>query len=169
MTSKTDLYRQYDKDGKLLYVGVSINARTRHVQHKSTSFWIDEVATITIEKHPDRETALAAEKSAISSEKPVYNDQYAEKRRVRPEPLSPMPMFGPPAPYRGRPVGLVSGEVPEGFPVPPERIFRADHERAVERVVKVCWPKDTIHVLNADFPAHLVPGLQAEGINVIFH
>jgi predicted GIY-YIG superfamily endonuclease len=167
--SKTDLYRQFDKDGRLLYVGVSINARRRHVQHKSMSFWADQVATITIEKYQDRDSALIAERQAISAEKPVYNDHYAETRREKPAPEPRLVMFGPFQPYKGRPIGLVKGPTPEGFPVPSDRILRADGPDAVRRVIKACWPEDTIHVLNADFPAHMVPELAAQGISVVFH
>ena len=39
MTKQTCLYRHYDKDDKLLYVGISISAYTRLSQHKINSKW----------------------------------------------------------------------------------------------------------------------------------
>lgn len=166
---KTDLYRQFDKDGRLLYVGVSINARKRHMQHKWMSFWADQVATITIEKHPDRESALAAERLAIMAEGPTYNDHYAKTRRQKPAPEPRLERFGPFQPYEGRPVGLVRGIAPDDFPVSADRVFNADIQGSVERVIKVARPKDTIHVYNADFPADLIPRLEDMGVCVAFH
>ena len=173
---RTDLYRHFDEEGRLLYVGVSFGTIARLQQHRVHSHWYGQIRKVTVQKFASRVAAHKAERRAIAEEKPLYNIAHVGRPpRVRrpakpkPKPRPQTPMFGPPAPYKGRPVGLVSGEVPEGFPVPPERIFRAEVERAVERVIKVCWPEDTIHVLNAEFPANMVPKLESEGIHVVFH
>jgi predicted GIY-YIG superfamily endonuclease len=70
---KTDLYRHYNKSGKLLYVGISNSAIYRLQQHRSGSHWYDEIANVTIEKFPDRTAALNAEFKAIQTEKPAHN------------------------------------------------------------------------------------------------
>jgi predicted GIY-YIG superfamily endonuclease len=82
-TGPTDLYRQYDKDENLLYIGISINARARHVSHKASSGWVKEVATIRIESYPTRAEADKAEREAIAKEQPLYNSQHATYRRPK--------------------------------------------------------------------------------------
>ena len=79
--SKTDLYRHFDADGNLLYIGVSTSALTRFKQHKHRSSWVDKVRTITIEKYSDRQSAFAAEKDAIEKERPPYN--YERRKPVK--------------------------------------------------------------------------------------
>jgi hypothetical protein len=75
----TKLYRHFDKDGRLLYVGVSLSAIVRLASHKQASEWFDQVTTVIIETLPTREAALIAEKLAIQNEKPLYNIEHAEK------------------------------------------------------------------------------------------
>ena len=68
-----DLYRHFDADGRLLYVGVSLCALMRLRQHQGSSHWAGSIASITIEKFPDRHSASAAEMRAIEWEKPAHN------------------------------------------------------------------------------------------------
>lgn len=67
------LYRHFDKDGALLYVGVSINAVARLGQHKQGSQWFGEISHIEIEKWPTMRAALREELAAIAIECPVHN------------------------------------------------------------------------------------------------
>jgi excinuclease UvrABC nuclease subunit len=70
----TELYRHFDKAGRLLYVGISGSAYIRLTKgHKGRAAWFDEINNITIEKFATREEALQAERSAIRREKPLYN------------------------------------------------------------------------------------------------
>lgn len=71
--AKTALYRHFDKDGSLLYVGVSLNAIERTIGHRDNSFWFKDIARIEIEWHPSRKTAYRHEKHAIETECPKYN------------------------------------------------------------------------------------------------
>ena len=71
----TYLYRHFNSDNKLLYVGISLNSINRLNQHKSSSGWFDEISNVTIEKHQSRKEALIAERSAIYNESPKYNIQ----------------------------------------------------------------------------------------------
>lgn len=73
MTDNTQLYRQFNRDGKLLYVGISINAFERFRQHAKDKTWIDTVASMTIEHFASRQEALDAERAAIESECPLWN------------------------------------------------------------------------------------------------
>lgn len=73
--SRTQLYRHFDKDGTLLYVGISLSAVARLSQHKASS-WFDQIAMITVETHPTLEVALERERAAIRIEKPIYNKMH---------------------------------------------------------------------------------------------
>jgi predicted GIY-YIG superfamily endonuclease len=69
----TALYRHFDKNGTLLYVGVSMTVTTRMSQHEVAAPWIRQVATITLDWFGSRSNALLAEEFAIKTEKPLYN------------------------------------------------------------------------------------------------
>jgi hypothetical protein len=69
----TELYRHYDVDGNLLYVGISLSAVQRLANHRSNSHWYDQVDTVKIERHPSRKAAEAAELEAIRTEKLLHN------------------------------------------------------------------------------------------------
>ena len=73
MVTPTKLYRHFDKDGKLLYVGISLNAVARLAQHKNHSHWFNEIASVTIESFDSRNEALFAETRAVQNEKPIHN------------------------------------------------------------------------------------------------
>lgn len=72
---RTQLYRHYDADGQLLYVGISLSALLRTRQHRENSPWFANIAKITVETFPDRATAYDAETFAIENERPLYNVQ----------------------------------------------------------------------------------------------
>lgn len=69
---KTALYRHFDADGVLLYVGISLAPFRRLRDHKR-SHWCESIVTIKVEWHPDRESALRAEMAAIMAEQPLHN------------------------------------------------------------------------------------------------
>lgn len=69
----TYLYRHFDKDGALLYVGISLSAVQRLGQHKDHSHWFQQIARVEIEEHPTRAAALLAESKAIRDENPKFN------------------------------------------------------------------------------------------------
>lgn len=68
-----DLYRWFDKEGNLLYIGISTNAYGRAKQHKTTAKWWPNAANMTVVSYPSREDVEAAEKDAIRTEKPKFN------------------------------------------------------------------------------------------------
>lgn len=70
---KTKLYRHFDSNKKLLYVGISLNSVARLAQHRDTAHWFDDIANVTIETFSTREEALTAERKAIVNENPVCN------------------------------------------------------------------------------------------------
>jgi len=69
----TSLYRHFDGDGCLLYVGISLSAVARLAEHRRESHWYSQIARVEIENFEDREDALEAEAEAIRNEKTLYN------------------------------------------------------------------------------------------------
>jgi excinuclease UvrABC nuclease subunit len=72
---RTALYRHFDAAGVLLYVGISLSAVQRLGQHRQTSGWYTDIASVTIEWLHDRAAALTAEANAIAVESPLHNVQ----------------------------------------------------------------------------------------------
>lgn len=68
-----DLYRHFDKNDNLLYVGISASAIKRLIDHKSQSSWFNKTTKVTIEKFENRGAVIEAENKAILSEHPIYN------------------------------------------------------------------------------------------------
>jgi hypothetical protein len=69
----TDLYRHFDSEGCLLYVGISLSAIARLAAHRVRSSWFNRIARVEIKRFPSREDAEAAELEAIRTEKPLHN------------------------------------------------------------------------------------------------
>lgn len=78
----TTVYRLFDSDGVLLYVGVSWNPKSRIPSHQDKPWW-PRVAKSTTETHPDRLTALRFEAKAITEESPLFNIAAIAPDRVR--------------------------------------------------------------------------------------
>jgi hypothetical protein len=72
-SGRTELYRHFDKSGALLYVGISLSTAQRMGEHRNGSAWWRKVVSITIERFPTREAALAAERKAVQTEHPAHN------------------------------------------------------------------------------------------------
>lgn len=70
---RTALYRYFDADGRLLYVGIAIHPIARQSQHASASAWYQDAATSCIEWFATRREALDAERRAILVENPLHN------------------------------------------------------------------------------------------------
>jgi len=67
------LYRHFDRDGRLLYVGISSSALRRLDEHKGASHWFHEIANITISSFGTRAEVLLAERNAVQDERPLHN------------------------------------------------------------------------------------------------
>ncbi len=70
---KTWLYRWFDSEGNLLYVGISNDTTRRTLEHFDTKPWAELVAKWTREPFDNRALADAAETAAIQTEGPIYN------------------------------------------------------------------------------------------------
>ena len=71
--SETHLYRHFNAEGDLLYVGISLSAINRLGQHADHSHWFKSIANVKIETFQSRDDALKAEREAIISEAPKHN------------------------------------------------------------------------------------------------
>lgn len=72
MTQRTALYRYLDTEGQPLYIGITSNVKERKKSH-AQSRWDREASSFTVEWFDSTQAALAAELSAIKTEKPAYN------------------------------------------------------------------------------------------------
>lgn len=68
-----ELYRYFDVNGRLLYVGISKSVVDRMSRHKRQSSWYAHFAVLTVERFPTRRALVSAEEHAIIREKPAFN------------------------------------------------------------------------------------------------
>ena len=67
------VYRFYNSEGHLLYVGISVSALHRVASHKVVQRWWGDVTRIDLAHYPNWKTARDAERAAIRDESPRYN------------------------------------------------------------------------------------------------
>lgn len=72
-TNRNVLYRIFDSDGQLLYVGATTNPGVRFTQHAAGQPWWDDAANITLERFDTYEALIEEERQAIEAEDPRYN------------------------------------------------------------------------------------------------
>lgn len=82
------LYRYFDADENLLYIGMTKDFRIRNSAHSCRSVWFPLCAKVTIQFYDDPQILLKAEAEAIRLEKPIYNythneEKIAEKRAIK--------------------------------------------------------------------------------------
>lgn len=74
---RTALYRYFNADDELLYIGISIDPDGRLKAHRASHApWVGKAARRTIEWHDSRALALKAEEIAVKSERPIYNEKH---------------------------------------------------------------------------------------------
>jgi transcriptional regulator with XRE-family HTH domain len=88
MGERTALYRFYDIDDQLLYVGITDNIPARWEGHARNKRWWSDVVRKVVEWHDDREAAALAEIAAIVAERPLYNVVHVPGRRSEREETS---------------------------------------------------------------------------------
>lgn len=71
------MYRFFDLDDDLLYIGIAGN------DHAKEKAWWPQVTRSTMEHFPSREAALAAERAAITEERPHGLIRLADARAPR--------------------------------------------------------------------------------------
>jgi len=67
------LYRFYDEDNRLLYIGISSSFYSRANQHSKNSNWFESASKVLLQHYKTREAVLEAEKLAIKQERPIHN------------------------------------------------------------------------------------------------
>jgi predicted GIY-YIG superfamily endonuclease len=67
------LYRFFDSEGRLLYVGISKFFEARMKQHYRNSSWFFDSVSVTLEHYQTREEVELAESIAIKTENPIHN------------------------------------------------------------------------------------------------
>jgi predicted GIY-YIG superfamily endonuclease len=72
----TALYRYFDDRDTLLYAGITGNLASRETSHVKSSRWMQLTARSEVARYPTRSEALAAERTAIETEGPIFNRQY---------------------------------------------------------------------------------------------
>lgn len=76
------VYRMYDAEGLLLYVGKTYRVKQRLEGHAKDKPWFGDVARLEVRIYKNEDAALAAEAWAIKRENPLHN-------RAHPEPWTP--------------------------------------------------------------------------------
>jgi len=71
-----DLYRHFNSEGQLLYVGISNSTLVRLGAHRANAHWFNTITNVTVEKCTDRKDALHKEYTAIQDEHPLYNKMH---------------------------------------------------------------------------------------------
>lgn len=74
-TGRTALYRAFDADEQLLYVGITDGVDTRFKAHQKSAEWWPLMVRRDIEWFDTRRDAMRAEATAIKTEGPLYNKQ----------------------------------------------------------------------------------------------
>lgn len=83
------IYRAYDEQDRLLYVGMTSSLRARFRQHFAESAWISSMGRLEFETGYTEEEARVEEERLIRELRPLYNTVFAVPERTeRTEPLS---------------------------------------------------------------------------------
>lgn len=79
---RTALYRLYDAEDDLLYIGISRNPATRFKVHERYQPWRHHVACVDLTWHADYLSARADELARQRSERPPYNAMHSSQSRL---------------------------------------------------------------------------------------
>lgn len=95
---RTALYRLFDTDDGLLYIGITNSPEKRWRHHKATQEWWPQVARKTVDWLDSRSEAAAAEIEAIHAEVPKHNlDHNINHKRSGPSVNDAPDGYGPDA------------------------------------------------------------------------
>ena len=78
----TTVYRIYNENGQLLYVGIATTYLRRLSHHETSAEWFEQGATIRLTHYPTRGLAATAEVAATVAEKPLYNIAWNQGKKV---------------------------------------------------------------------------------------
>ena len=83
MSGKTYLYRLFDSEGRLLYIGISKSLMQRLSQHQLSKSWAKDVSRVECVAYEKRSAAEMAEIDAIGKEGPLYNIQHQARETAK--------------------------------------------------------------------------------------
>ena len=139
---RTAIYRLYDTDDTLLYVGITADLGIRWDNHSRKKPWWPRVARKHVIWHDSRTAALANESKAIIVEKPLYNVLGSDNPPPRGDPSRPgtrAPVVGMTAEEARRKFADLLNEV--GFQG--ESILITRHGKPIAKLVPVTGDETT--------------------------
>lgn len=77
------LYRFYDDEERLLYIGVTADPGRRMSAHSRGKPWWQSVRNITMQNFSTSADLMRAERQAIKTEDPIYNVVHSSRKRIR--------------------------------------------------------------------------------------
>lgn len=75
-STATSVYRYYDENGVLLYVGITSRGIARNSEHNTSKDWWKYVTAQEVEHYTTRRGAMARERELITSRRPPFNKQH---------------------------------------------------------------------------------------------
>lgn len=75
-TGQTSVYRYYDRNNLLLYVGITSRGIARNFEHNATKAWWQFVDQQRVDHYSTRDAARAAERQLIRQYRPPFNVQH---------------------------------------------------------------------------------------------
>lgn len=147
---RTVLYRFYDADDVLLYVGISVDPKTRDYQHARQSVWWPKAARKEVCWYDTWIEADAAEKAAIVAERPLYNIAGACDPVTLPHPPRPLrPALSPSTKTRLRAAAEAARRAPDD-------LLNAMVEAAKDGATNLDIAKEIDFFYNPDYVGKLV-------------
>jgi excisionase family DNA binding protein len=89
MADETAVYRIFDADDVLLYVGMSVSPETRFADHRTCKAWMRQAYRYEIAWFATRADAEEEEQRAIAQERPLHNTVHM------PRPMRPVALSAP--------------------------------------------------------------------------
>jgi hypothetical protein len=77
------LYRWYDIDRRLIYVGITSDLHVRQSSHVRKSSWTQFASISVVQRYPTRGYSEWAERRAICDEQPLFNHQHNDTSEAR--------------------------------------------------------------------------------------
>lgn len=72
------VYRHYDDEGRLLYVGCTVDPKTRLLGHQQNSWWFSQSVRVRQTVYPNKLHALRVEQETIAAERPIWNVRHQD-------------------------------------------------------------------------------------------
>jgi predicted GIY-YIG superfamily endonuclease len=131
----TAVYRLYDVQDRLLYVGITVDLEQRWSEHSEDKFWWHLVVRKQAAWHQTRGPAVAEEREAIRDEGPLHNRTWPNGS-ARGDRL-PDPFVAPL--YAVLRQAIEAGVYPVGSELPTPRALAAERGVSVCSVVGAVW------------------------------